>query len=76
MVRLFLILMFCVAIVAVVMILASTMRRTLSDSTLRQRPVMGHTKDKIMASSGIQKVAFVALIVILFGVASGWLGGL
>jgi hypothetical protein len=29
-----------------------------------------------MASSGIQKAAYIALIVVLFGTASGWLGGL
>lgn len=29
-----------------------------------------------MIPNSIQKVAYVALIVVLFGVASGWLGGL
>jgi hypothetical protein len=29
-----------------------------------------------MTPSGIQKVAYTALIVLLFGVATGWLGGL
>jgi len=29
-----------------------------------------------MAPSGIQKVAYAALIVLMFGVATGWLGGL
>jgi hypothetical protein len=29
-----------------------------------------------MTPSGIQKVAYAALIVLLFGVATGWLGGL
>lgn len=29
-----------------------------------------------MAPSGIQKAAYIALIVVLFGTASGWLGGL
>ena len=29
-----------------------------------------------MRSTGFQKVSYVALVVILFGVSSGWLGGL
>jgi hypothetical protein len=29
-----------------------------------------------MASNGVKKTAYVALIVVLFGVTSGWLGGL
>jgi len=34
------------------------------------------TEDGEMAPTGIQKAAYVALIVVLFGVASGWLGGM
>lgn len=29
-----------------------------------------------MAPNGIQKIAYAALIVVMFGVATGWLGGL
>lgn len=29
-----------------------------------------------MSGTGLQKVAYVLLIVLLFGVTSGWLGGL
>jgi hypothetical protein len=29
-----------------------------------------------MSGKGIQKIAYVALIVVLFGAATGWLGGL
>lgn len=29
-----------------------------------------------MAPNGVQKIAYVALIVVMFGVATGWLGGL
>ncbi len=29
-----------------------------------------------MPRNGIRKIAYVALIVLMFGVASGWLGGL
>lgn len=29
-----------------------------------------------MSPTGLQKTAYVALVVLLFGVSSGWLGGL
>jgi hypothetical protein len=29
-----------------------------------------------MSGTGLQKIAYAALIVLLFGVATGWLGGL
>ena len=29
-----------------------------------------------MSRSGLQKIAYAALLVLLFGVATGWLGGL
>ena len=29
-----------------------------------------------MSQTGIQKIAYAALVVVLFGVATGWLGGL
>lgn len=29
-----------------------------------------------MSQTGVQKLAYVALIVLLFGVSTGWLGGL
>ncbi len=29
-----------------------------------------------MSPTGLQKIAYAALLVLLFGVASGWLGGL
>lgn len=29
-----------------------------------------------MSRTGLQKIAYVALLVLLFGVATGWLGGL
>ena len=75
MARLFLILIFCVALAAFVMIVASVSRTTITESARYLRPALGPTKDDIMASSGIQKAAYIALIVVLFGVASGWLGG-
>lgn len=29
-----------------------------------------------MSASGIQKLAYAALLIVMFGVATGWLGGL
>lgn len=29
-----------------------------------------------MSQTGVQKIAYVALLVLLFGVCTGWLGGL
>lgn len=42
----------------------------------RDRLYSGLSQGEIMTPSGIQKVAYVALVVLLFGVATGWLGGL
>ena len=40
------------------------------------QPVFGPTKDGVMAPTALQKVAYVALIALLFGTTSGWLGGM
>lgn len=29
-----------------------------------------------MSQTGLQKIAYVALLIVMFGVATGWLGGL
>ena len=29
-----------------------------------------------MSASGLQKIAYVALLIVMFGTATGWLGGL
>lgn len=76
MARLFLILIFIAAFAGFVVIVASALSNLATASGNRLRPVLGPIKEDTMASSGIQKAAYVALIVILFGTASGWLGGL
>lgn len=76
MVRLILILVFCVALAAIVVIVASALVALVSGNSRHLRPILGTSKDEDMASSGIQKAAYIALIIVLFGVASGWLGGL
>lgn len=76
MARLFLILLFlaaCVAIVAIMVSIWSAVTRTLSRDL---RPVSGDMTGDRMAPTSIRKMAYIALIFVLFGVASGWLGGL
>ena len=70
MARLFLILIL-VAICLVMAGIVYSASRSIVQSG--QRQLRGGTD---MASTGIQKAAYVALIVVLFGTASGWLGGL
>jgi ABC-type sulfate transport system permease component len=74
--RLFLILMVLAACVVIAMILHSIITGIIEAGQRGLRPVLGQTKDGEMAPTGIQKAAYVALIVVLFGVASGWLGGM
>ncbi|MEM6940437.1 MAG: hypothetical protein AAF943_03705 [Pseudomonadota bacterium] len=76
MARLFLILAFLAALAATAIVLASVSRKTIAEGTRDLRAPIAALEDRTMASSGVQKAAFVALIVVLFGVASGWLGGL
>lgn len=76
MARLFLIAILLAGCAVIVLILASTWTRFATTSSRRLRPISGPIKDDIMASSGIQKAAYIALIIVLFGVATGWLGGL
>lgn len=67
------VLAFCIALVAMLYSIWTTIRQA-SDRHLR--PIFGLTEENDMAPSGIQKAAYIALIVMLFGVASGWLGGM
>ena len=63
----------CVAFAVILHALWTSITQAGKRSTF---PASGITKGHDMASSGIQKAAFIALIVVLFGTASGWLGGL
>jgi cell division protein FtsX len=74
--RLFLIVLLAAVFVAIVAILVSVWNAAVAAGTERLRPYFNPDKDGMMAPSGFQKVAFVALIVVLFGVTAGWLGGL
>ena len=74
--RLILIALFLGAIVAFGAILRSVWKDTASEGKRALRPVFGPTKDGVMAPTSLQKVSYVALIVVLLGTTTGWLGGL
>lgn len=74
--RLILIALFLGVIVAFAAILGSLWKQSAADGKRALRPVFGPTKDGVMAPNALQKVTYVALIVLLLGTTSGWLGGM
>lgn len=76
MVRLLFILIVIAACVAFAVIMHAVWTSITEASRRNLRPVSGIAKGQDMAPSGIQKAAYIALIAVLFGVASGALGGL
>jgi len=74
--RLFLFALAVGVIIAIVVILASIWSNTVDQGRRALRPFFGPTEDGMMAPNGLQKVAYVALIALLVGTASGLLGGL
>ncbi len=74
--RLFLLVALIAVIVAFVAILVSIWNSVFAPGQDGLRTYMGFGKDGVMAPTGLQKAAYIALIVVLFGVASGWLGGI
>lgn len=76
MARVFLILLMAAVAIALAMVVYDAGSRMLRAGLDGNRTSLGQTGKHDMAPSGIQKAAYIALIVVLFGVASGWLGGL
>lgn len=76
MARIILILLVAAASIAFAMILYSIWLNLVQVGQRKLAPVLAQAKEGEMAPTGIQKAAYIALIVVLFGVASGWLGGL
>ena len=76
MVRLLLILIFAGICAVLAIMVWSTFRSWVQQGGQRLQSVQSAGEGNIMGSTGIQKAAFIALIVLLFGVASGLLGGL
>lgn len=73
MARLFIILILLAAVIAIVVIL-----HAIWTVIVQRGPEIasGPPGGSDMATNGISKAAYIALIVVLFGTASGWLGGL
>lgn len=76
MARLFLFAMLLAVFVAIVIILVSIWQRAALAGQRALRPMFGPNQEGQMAPTAFQKVAYAALIVLLFGVATGWLGGM
>lgn len=76
MARVFIILLLAAVCIGVAMVIYSAGTRMIEAGERSLKPMLGKTEDGEMAPTGIQKAAYVALIVVLFGVASGWLGGM
>ncbi len=73
--QLFLIIAALAVIVAFVTILGSIWNAGMEAGQTGLRRYVGHGKEGVMAPTNFQKAAYVALIVVLFGVTAGWLGG-
>jgi cell division protein FtsX len=76
MARIVLILLAAVAIVAFAAFLVSIWHTAYRSGRRALRPMFGPSEGSLMAPTGFQKVAYVALILLLTGVSLGWLGGL
>ena len=76
MARLLLILMILAACVLAVLVLYSIWTNLAASVERALRPAAAQGRSGQMAPTGIQKAAYLALIFVLFGVASGLLGGL
>lgn len=63
-------------LIAIVIILMTIFLRTLDVGQKMLVPFYGQNKEGQMIPTPFQKITYVALIVLLFGVATGWLGGL
>ncbi|MDF1728886.1 MAG: hypothetical protein P1U53_14175 [Sulfitobacter sp.] len=74
--RLFLVAALALIILAIVALALSIWNAASAARAGRTPGPWGPDKDYGMAPTGLQKVAFAALIVLLLGISLGWLGGL
>mgnify|MGYP000214024532 CR=1 FL=1 len=76
MARLFLFLLLVTGVVAIATVLVSIWRKAF-DTPVPVAGSGGRQGNRIvMTPTGFQKIAYAALIVLMFGVTTGWLGGL
>ncbi len=76
MARLFLFAILLALVLAIVYILLTIVNRALDAGQNMLKPEHGQNKEGLMVPTPFQKITYAALIVLLFGVATGWLGGL
>lgn len=79
MARLALIMVLLIAFVAIVAIIVVSANARIQANAEARRSIAGprgQLGGSLMASNSFQKIAYIALIVLLFGVTTGWLGGL
>jgi hypothetical protein len=76
MARLLFFILLTAAIIGLVAILLAVWNAATAATAERARLRSGYDRNGLMAPTGFQKVAFVALIVLLLGVSSGVMGGL
>ena len=76
MARLLLFLIFAVALLAILAFMVSVWSEMMQKGRRVAGPMLGARKGDLMAPNGYQKLGYVALIVLLIGVTSGWIGGL
>ncbi len=74
--RLFLFVALLAALVVIVFVLMAIAGRILDAGQNMLRTANGQTKEGHMVPTPFQKITYAALIVLLFGVSTGWLGGL
>lgn len=76
MARLLLLVLLVGALVALAAFALSAGRRAAAESKDALQPIFGPTKDGLMAPTALQKIAYVALLVLLLGTTAGAIGGL
>ena len=74
--RLFLFAALFALILVIGYVLLTIVTRILGAGQNMLRPPNGLNKEGLMVPTPFQKITYAALIVLLFGVATGWLGGL
>jgi len=74
--RLFLFIVLLSLLVVIVLILTTLVARAMDLAQNILSPTNVQFKEGLMVPTPFQKITYVALLVLLFGVATGWLGGL
>ena len=76
MARLLLIVIAAAVFVAIVAIMVSAWTAMFAAGQRASRQVLAQEEGGLMGPEQLRKLAYVALILVLFGVSSGWLGGM